>query len=113
MWVRSPPRVNLSEVSPQGHFTVLAQLVERVAFNHNVAGSIPAGGIFFACSTSKKNVYPLRLRQITALRKENRIYAAQLKSHMDQDNFQEEKSSIYCRFKSSRTSRVTDEQDGN
>ena len=27
--------------------TILAQLVERVAFNHKAAGSSPAGGIFF------------------------------------------------------------------
>jgi len=43
----------LSRLSPgfnsrYRNFTALAQLVERVAFNHKVAGSSPAGGINFS-----------------------------------------------------------------
>ena len=41
-------------------YTVLAQLVERVAFNHNVAGSTPAGGIFYTFVLQKyKKCIPL------------------------------------------------------
>lgn len=45
--MRPPSKREIVGSNPTGDTTFLAQMVERSAFNRNVAGSIPAGGNFF------------------------------------------------------------------